>query len=138
MTGDSVLGRLRVGPQQRTLLLRYATVGISSNGILLGIYAGLIHVEVHYRIAATCTFFLGLAITFVFNRNWTFANTNPLKGSIARYAGAYATAYVLNIALLAALVDGLGANRVVGQGVCIVVVGVTLFLLQRYFVFVDR
>ncbi len=115
---------------------RFAIVGIASNALLYVLYlvlangAGLPPV-----VAATAGWVVSVANSFLLNRSWTFGHTGPRGPTFLRYGLLYASAYVLNVVLLVLLVDGAGLPHELVQGVLIVLIGMSLFMGQRYWVF---
>jgi hypothetical protein len=75
--------------------------------------------------------------TFFLNRSWTFGHGGPMRRSLWRYAAVYAFGYVENLAALYVLVDLAGLPHPIVQAVLIFAVAVTIFLLQRFWVFPD-
>jgi putative flippase GtrA len=78
---------------------------------------------------------VGVAISFLLNRSWTFGHTGPRAPTFLRYGFLYTSTYVLNILLLVLLVDQAGLPHEFVQGVLIVLFGLSLFIGQRYWVF---
>jgi putative flippase GtrA len=114
---------------------RYVLVGLGSNAILYLGYLGLTSVGVGHKLAATVLYVVGTFNTFFFNRSWTFKHVGDMRNSLPRYWIAYALGYVANIVLLALLVDVAGYSHEIVQGILILVIALTLFVLQRYWVF---
>ena len=115
--------------------VRFAVVGIASNATLFVIYLVLTALGTEPLVAATLMWILGVALTFTFNRSWTFRNTGSVAPALARYGLLYGTAYVLNLALLVLLVNRAGLPHALVQGVLILLFGVGLFTVQRIWVF---
>ena len=116
-------------------LLRYGLVGVGANILLYLGYLALTHVAIGHKIAMTLMFLTGVAITFVLNRGWSFQVQHPAPGALMRYCITYAAGYVVNLAGLMLLVDGLGFRHDVVQAVLIVAVAALMFVLQRQWVF---
>jgi putative flippase GtrA len=115
---------------------RFAAVGLSSNALFYFLYLVLAAgFGLRPVLAATVGWMVGLTISFLSNRSWTFGHTGPRAPAFLRYGLLYATAYVLNILLLVLLVDQAGLPDELVQGVLIVVFGLSLFVGQRYWVF---
>jgi putative flippase GtrA len=114
---------------------RYILVGLGSNAILYLGYLGLTGLGVGHKLAATGLYVIGTFHTFFINRSWTFKHAGNMRNSLLRYWIAYACGYVANILLLALLVDVAGYPHEIVQGILILVVALTLFVLQKYWVF---
>jgi putative flippase GtrA len=119
----------------RREFLRYAAVGLVSNGVLYLLYLALTRAGAAPAAAMSVAYAAGVAQTFVFNRSWTFGHTGPTHAAFARYAVAYAVGYAANLAALAVLVDRWGWPHEAVQGASILLVAALVFALQRYWVF---
>src|SRR5262245_55905746 len=115
--------------------LRYGIVGLTSNGILYLVYLGLPAGGVGHKTAMTILYTCGTVGTFFLNRSWTFGHGGPMRRSLWRYAAVYAFGYVENLAALYVLVDLAGLPHQIVQAILIFAVAVTIFLLQRFWVF---
>ena len=123
-------------PQDVRVFARFATVGIASNALLYVLYLVLASgLGVAPVVAATVAWIVGVTVSFLFNRSWTWGHTGPRGSTFVRYGLLYATAYVLNILLLMLLVDRMGFRHELVQGVLIVLFGLSLYLGQRFWVF---
>jgi putative flippase GtrA len=117
---------------------RYAIVGIASNGVLFVFYLLLTGAGLEPKLAATIAYGAGVLQTFVFNRSWSFRHAGARGPALGRYIVAYASGYVLNMAVLATLVDGAGLPHQWVQGITILALAALLFLLQKFWVFRDK
>ena len=115
---------------------RFATVGIASNALLSVLYLVLASgLGVAPGVSATVAWIVGVTVSFLITRSWTWGHTGPRGSTFVRYGLLYATAYVLNILLLMLLVDRMGFRHELVQGVLIVLFGLSLYLGQRFWVF---
>lgn len=119
----------------RVQLFRYAIVGFVSNGLLYLFYIALTRIGIEPKLAMTLSFGIGVAYTFVMNRRWTFGQRGRGPATYARYGVAYGVAYLLNLGLLALLVDVLGYRHQIVQGLLVLGIAVLLFLAQKFWVF---
>lgn len=129
------MGLSWAGSGVRRQFLRYALIGLTSNGVLYAGYLGLTNIGMGHKTAMTLLFAAGTLQTYVFNRRWTFLYRGRIPGSMLRYAATYAFGYLLNLSALHMLVDVWGLPHRVVQAVLIVVVAVAIFSLQKYWVF---
>lgn len=118
--------------------VRFAMVGVAANAALYAAYLAMTAQGVGPKAAMTLAFALGVALTFVLNRSWSFRSRRAPGGALARYVLAYAAGYALNFAALVALVDVAGYRHDLVQAAMIVVVAIAMFLAQRYWVFAER
>ena len=114
---------------------RYAVVGLGSNLLLYLTYILITQRGVGHKIAMTLLYAVGVSLTFVFNRNWTFSHQGHVTKSFIAYLLTYALGYVLNLVALYVLVDKFGFRHQWIQGFMIVILAILLFTLQKYFVF---
>ena len=114
---------------------RYAVVGLLSNlaGYLL--YLLLTYAGMGPKSAMTLLYVVGVALSYYFNRGWSFGHQGNPGEAFARYGIAYALGYLLNFGLLWLGVDRLQLPHQFIQIVAIFVVAVFLFLLHRFWVF---
>lgn len=124
--------RSSAGPLQ---FLRYAIVGLASNGVLYLAYLGLTAVGVGIKLAMTLLYLIGVAQTFIFNKRWSFDHSGANGLVFLRYCFSYALGYVINLMSLFVFIDVLGYPHQIVQGVLILSLAVMLFLLQKYWVF---
>jgi putative flippase GtrA len=102
---------------------RFAVVGLASNAVLYLAYLGMTSAGI------------GVAQTFLFNKRWTFNHSGRLDAALLRYIALYAGGYLVNLLMLAWLVDGLGYPHQVVQGVMILTLAACFFVLQKIWVF---
>lgn len=115
--------------------IRYAVVGLASNGTSYFLYLLATWLGVGPKTAMTLLYLLGVLQTFVFNKRWTFGHRGSHGVVFFRYCMAYGLGYVINLLVLLVLVDQHGYPHEIVQGVMILSLAVMLFLLQKYWVF---
>ncbi len=115
--------------------IRYALVGLLSNGICYLFYLGATALGVAPKLAMSVLYVLATLQTFWANRSWTFGDVGRVNTAFARYAALYLLGYLLNLGLLSLGTDLFGwPHEWVMAGV-IVCVAVFLFAGQRLWVF---
>lgn len=119
-------------------LLRFGVVGIVSNAAGYMVYLIVTYLGATPKITASVLYGVGVAIGFWGNRRWTFQHKGSAPGTVARYLGVQCVGYLINIAMLVWLADGLGYPHQLVQAAAIVVVAVFLFVACRFFVFTER
>jgi len=87
------------------------------------------------KVAMSLLYAVGIAQTFVFNRQWTFEHGGVVKGSLPRYVVTYVFGYSFQLFALMILVDKLGFSHQVVMAILIVLTAVLIFVLQKYWVF---
>lgn len=117
---------------------RFATVGLVSNAVLYVGYLVLTSVGMEPKVAMSVLFVTGVLQTFFFNKKWSFRHSGSQTATFVRYASAYASAYVLNLALLLVLVDAWKWPHEVVQAAAILTLAAYLFVVQKFWVFSER
>jgi putative flippase GtrA len=120
---------------ERRQIIRFAAVGLVSNGILFVLYLGLTRAGLTPAIAMSLAYAAGVLQTFVFNRSWTFGHRGAAGAPFARYVVTYVLGYVGNLILLLLLVDRMGLPHQSVQAAAIVCVAIFVFTLQKHWVF---
>jgi putative flippase GtrA len=101
---------------------KFCAVGAVGYAVNLVVYATLLHVGVHYLLAATCSFLVAVTNNYLLNRLWTFRDrrggvaTQGMRFFIVSLASLGANLLVLHVLIT------FGAGKLVGQAVAIVVV----------------
>lgn len=116
-------------------LLRFGAVGLVSNTILYLLYLVLTAAGMGHKSALTLLYMLGGAQGFLLNSRWTFPQVHVGGSALARYWMAYLACYLVNLALLAALVDLAGLPHRPVQAAMVLFIAGLSFLLQKSWVF---
>ena len=114
---------------------RYAIVGLTSNVVLYIGYLLLTWAEMGHKTAMTLLYTVGVLMSFVFNKRWSFRYENPGKPALLRYATVYTFGYMVNLLALFILVDYAGFPHQIVQGIMVIIIACAIFLLQKYWVF---
>jgi len=105
-----------------TQLAKFCVVGAVGYLINLGVYAVLLHAGLHYLVAATGSFLVAVTSNYTWNRLWTFRDrrrgvaAQGLRFFLVSLASLGANLLVLDLLI------SLGAGKLVGQAIAIVVV----------------
>ncbi|MFL5913479.1 MAG: GtrA family protein [Gaiellaceae bacterium] len=105
-----------------TQLAKFCAVGAVGYLINLGVYAVLLHGGLHYLVAATGSFLVAVTSNYTWNRLWTFRDrrrgvaAQGLRFFLVSLASLGANLLVLDLLI------SLGAGKLVGQAIAIVVV----------------
>lgn len=116
-------------------ILRYAVVGLLSNLILYILYLGATWFGMSAAYAMTITYSIGVAQSFLLNKNWTFSYVGYAGRAFVRYCLCYLAGYLLNLIALYVFVDLFFWSHRVVQACMIFVVAAFLFFLQKTWVF---
>lgn len=121
--------------QTRGQFIRYVVVGAISNLFLYLAYIGVTATGVGHKTAMTTLYLIGGLLTFIANRAWSFNHKGSGQMAFARYIVAYMLGYVFNFTLLWVFVDRLDQPHQAVQAVAIILVAISLFLMNKYWVF---
>jgi putative flippase GtrA len=116
-------------------LLRFGLVGVGVNAALFAGYLVLVDHGVDPKLAMTAMYVAGLALGFVLHRQWSFASRGPARREWGPYLVVCIAGYLLNLAVLALCVDGLGWPHGWVQGAMVFVVAGVNFALNKAWVF---
>lgn len=117
------------------LVARWFVVGAAVNAILYIAYLGLTRSLLGPKPAMTIVYLTGVVIGFVGHRKWSFRHAGRMDSAFIRYVAAYALGYLINLLGLGFGIESLGLPHEWVQATMVVVVAITMFVLQRYFVF---
>ncbi len=115
--------------------LRFAVVGLASNTVLYLLYLGMAAAGMGPKLAMSLAYGMGVAQTFLFNKRWTFNHTGRFDAALLRYITLYAGGYLCNLLALAWFVDKLGYPHQIVQGIMILTLAGSFFILQKLWVF---
>jgi len=116
-------------------LVRFGSVGLLTNGILLTIYAGATALGVDRHLAVALSFALGMILSFLLNKGFAFRFKGAKRGAFVRYLAVYGLALAVDMALLELLVSEFGVPHVLAQGILIVVIALGLYVALDRLVF---
>ena len=103
-------------------LAKFCAVGAVGYVINLAVYATLIEAGLHYLAAATCSFLVAVTSNYTWNRLWTFRNARGHVGvQGARFFVVSLAALGANLLVLHVLIT-VGAGKLAGQAIAIVLV----------------
>ena len=116
-------GRALRRPRNWVQLAKFSVVGVSGYVVNLAVYTALLRgADLHYALAATCSFGVAVTNNYTWNRLWTFHDQRGHVGwQGLRFLIVALAAYGANLALLAALI-AFGVDEVVAQAIAIVLV----------------
>jgi putative flippase GtrA len=103
-------------------LAKFCIVGAVGYAINLGVYAALLHSGMHYLVAATCSFLVAVTSNYIWNRLWTFRDRRAgVASQGTRFFIVSLASLGANLLVLHVLIT-LGAGKLVGQAIAIVLV----------------
>jgi putative flippase GtrA len=101
---------------------KFCMVGAIGYAINLGVYAGLLHLGLHYLLAATFSFLVAVTNNYFWNRVWTFRERRAGVGAQGvRFFVVSVVSLGANLGILHLLITA-GTSKLVGQAIAIVLV----------------
>lgn len=116
--------------------VRYCLVGLVNTAVGLSlIYACMLFFNLPPGISNAIGFAVGVCVSYVLNKRFTFKSSAPAGRSFAMFAGVVAVGYAANLALVLFAVHTAGLNPYLAQPLGLSVYIVIVFLGSRYAVF---
>lgn len=116
--------------------VRYVLVGVANTCVSLGvIYAAMYFLSFGDTRANALGYLVGVTVSFVLNRNWTFGHAGAIVPALTRFIGVLLAAYFVNLATVVLLIDAFGVNRYVAQAAGVVPYTTVGYLGSRYIAF---
>jgi len=117
-------------------LAKFCVVGMSGYVVNLAVYAALLDgANLHYLLAATCSFVVAVTNNYLLNRYWTFRHARGHFGFQGlRFFTVALIAYAGNLVILKVLVE-LGLGKIVAQAIAIVLVTPANFIGNKLWSF---
>lgn len=116
-------------------LFRYALVGLTTNGLGYLVYLLLTWLGVPPKLAMTVLYGVGVLLSYLGNRRYTFGDHDNFKESGIRFIMAYALGYMINLSLMILLIDHMGMPHQAVQALNIFITAVFIFIMLKFFVF---
>ncbi|MCC9596333.1 MULTISPECIES: GtrA family protein [unclassified Rubrivivax] len=117
-------------------VLRFLIVGVLNTAVGLGTIYLLKWAGGFGDVAANaCGYAVGLCVSFVLNRRWTFADRGRRAPAVMRFLLVFAIAYGFNLLTLLHLRDAWHIDAYLAHALATVPYTVTFFLGSKFFVF---
>jgi putative flippase GtrA len=114
---------------------KFCAVGVLGYLVNLAVYAALLHVGLHYLLAATCSFLVAVTSNYAWNRIWTFRDRRAgVAAQGMRFFAVSLASLGANLLVLHVLIT-LGAGKLLGQAIAIVLVTPLNFIGNRLWSF---
>jgi dolichol-phosphate mannosyltransferase len=125
-------------PSNWVQLAKFCTVGASGYVVNLAVYATLLAFDVHYLLAAVCSFLVAVTNNYVWNRVWTFRRQ---RGHLVfqgfRFLLVSTIALAANLVFLSVLV-AFGVPKLPAQAIAIALVTPWNFVANKLWSFRRR
>jgi dolichol-phosphate mannosyltransferase len=136
---SSRAGRALRRPQNWIQLAKFCLVGATGYGVNLAVYTALLHgADLHYLLAAACSFAVAVTNNYTWNRLWTFRRQRGhLYYQGLRFLVVSLCALGANLVVLRILV-ALDLDKVAAQAIAIVLVTPVNFVGNKLWSFSPR
>jgi putative flippase GtrA len=119
---------------------RFVAVGLLNTAVGLLVISSMLYFAGASALFANITgYAVGLTVSFVLNRNWTFRGAHSVWRSAVRFLAVFVVAYAVNLAVLFHILSdarlGPYLGPYVAQAVAMVCYSVTFFIGCRFFAF---
>jgi putative flippase GtrA len=122
-----------------TQFLKFGIVGLSNTAIFYAIYSLLVYINLHYLLASSIAFVVGVLNSFYWNSRYVFKNPerkrNILKSLLRIFLAAFFTGFILQNTLLYVLISLVGISKYVAPLFCLIVTVPLNFILNKFWVF---
>ena len=115
--------------------MRYTLTGTAMSVAMYGGYAVLETSGLSPQGAISIVYPLAVIASYLINRRFTFGSNRAHTTASWRFILAHSTGYVLNVSLLTVFATLFGFPHLIVEAIVIVVVGLSLYALMRFFVF---
>ncbi|MEH3055250.1 MAG: GtrA family protein [Patulibacter minatonensis] len=116
-------------------IVRFGIVGVMNTAIYTSAYAAFLALGFPYLDASVCAYIIAISIAYFLNHRFTFRVAEHSRGLVGRFFAVQIAGAVVNIALLALLIDHWGWDELVAQFVLLPPVVTATFIGNRFFVF---
>jgi putative flippase GtrA len=116
-------------------LVRFGLVGGFNAATYFGGYTALVLLGVPYLLGALIAFFVSASLGYWLHEHWTFKGATPTVRGWVSWLAAQGVATLLNLALLALLVDGFDLDSILAQAVLMPVTPIATYFVGRRWVF---
>lgn len=117
-------------------LVRYLAVGAGNTWVGLSvIYLALFVFRVSDVTANAIGYAVGITLSFVLNRRWTFASTVPWAPTFVKFVAITGAAYLVNLITVLALIRVLHVEHHFAQALGVIPFTAVGYFGSRYFVF---
>ena len=117
---------------------RFCLVGLVNTGVGVGTIFAAKAIAAWNDLAANILgYALGLTVSFVLNRGWTFSDHGDIRQAASRFLLAFAVAYPLNLLTVFGLRDLAQVDSYLAQAAGVVPYTLCFFLISRHFVFLS-
>ncbi len=118
-------------------IIKFGIFGISKNTIGYLVYLTITYSGLNPEAAVSILYSFGMIVGFFGIKRWVFLHSGKLFQTGLRYLIVYLFGFIINLSLLIIFVQKLGYPHQIIQFIAIFIVGVFLFTMMKFFVFIS-
>ncbi len=118
-----------------TQFIRFSIVGFVASVLCFSLYLLFTHFGAAPKLVMSLLYFFNMAICFVCNWRWVFANNQHFLNASGKYFFTQLIGYVLNLMALEIIADLLGYPHQLAQALGMIIVAAFLFIAFKFYVF---
>ncbi len=119
--------------QEAKRFSKYGTVGLFSNFCLYGLFLILIQFGISPVLASGISYVIGVALSYLLNRQWTYQSKNSHARDLPKFLVAYGVGFVTALVMIAWLIRWF--SPAFAQIINMIVVAVVIYTLLNLFKF---
>ena len=116
-------------------VVRFLLAGGFNTGLTYALYLLLLWFGVSYPVALTIDYAVGIPLSYLLQRYWTFMPQGRLQLSFLKYVLTYLAVFAGNAVLLVVFVETGMLGPVLGQFLALAVVAIASYGAQKFWVF---
>lgn len=93
---------------------RFLFVGGINTFVGYGSYALFLFLNINYLVANTLSTIVGVANSYIWNRNFTFKSKASIKEELTKFVSVYLVSYLISMLSIYILVSKLGIDKYIG------------------------
>lgn len=119
--------------------LKFIIVGVLNTLVGFIAYAGFIqYINRNYFLALVFSHVIGVAHSYFWNNKWTFGQKKYQTRSAVKFIIVYVFTFLVNLFLLFMLVDTMGTNKLLAQGIALFITTLVSFFAHKYWSFQNK
>jgi putative flippase GtrA len=123
-------------PDIISAIVRFGVIGGGLTALSYLLFIGLIHLGLHYIIASALVWVVGVGLSYILNRRFTFgARRRATACEFGKFVGGYVLQFGLATALYALLIGRLGLSPSLAFGINLIATSSSNFAYMRLIVF---
>lgn len=115
--------------------IKFGLVGIINTLITIVVFNILNFIGVNYLLANSIGYIAGMANSYIWNNKWVFKSNSKDISTLGKFIIVNLVVLLINNGILLLLVEKLAVNKIIAQGVALVITTVLNFLGNKLWTF---